>query len=245
MRSGLILALLVLGLASPGFTQPVPPIRDLPATGGVQRPAAQTQDADIFAFVGESGSQQRFTVTSAKPVEITLFSPSGAPMLTKEGTGTVTLDAVLSWLDVHTVAVLRSSPSTPYVIQRRATLPTITQAIFARRVGQEITFKDGTKETKCWIVPGEKQGSVGEQRTHTLSRLGQTIITIVPNGPTNVSVRELSFWAEGEDVVESWRIYPGGKEEEQAFSPALSTFQVPPNAGPYTGYYCPGVKPVH
>jgi hypothetical protein len=245
MRRGLILAFMFLALASPGFAQPAPAIRELPATGVVQRPAVQTQEADIFAFVGEGGSQQRFTVTSAKPVEITLFGPSGAPMLTKEGTGTVTLDAVLSWLDVHTVAVLRSSPSTPYVIQRRATIPTPTQTIFARHVGQEYTFGDGKKETKCWIVPGEKQGILGEARTHTLSRLGQTVITIEPKGAESVAVRELSFRTEGEKFVRSTRVYPGGEEKIETFSATAPDFQLPANAGPYKGYYCPGVKPVH
>jgi hypothetical protein len=75
--------------------------------------------------------------------------------------------------------------------------------------------------------------------------LGQTVITIEPKGAESVAVRELSFRTEGEKFVRSTRVYPGGEEKIETFSATAPDFQLPANAGPYKGYYCPGVKPVH
>jgi hypothetical protein len=235
---------ILVALGGQAVAQNAAPARELMTTAAIQRTASQVPEADLYYFVGEPGSRQHFTVTSTKPVEITLFGPTGAPMLTKEGTGTVTLDAVLSWLDVHTVAVLRSSPSTPYTLKRSATKPTYPEAEFATYVGDEIISANGSKSTQCWLIPGERIGFLGSGATSTLSRSGQGVVSVFPR-PTGVAVTEDWIRIDNDNIVKSTQTYPGGakKETRQPFD--IGTFQRPATLGAYAGYYCPGAPQVH
>jgi hypothetical protein len=244
MKLRLSVVILLLALGGRASAQNAAPARELTTTAAIQRPASEAPEADLYYFVGEPGSHQRFTVTSTKPVEITLFSPAGVPMLSKEGTGTVTLDAVLSWLDVHTVAVLRSSPATPYTLKRSATKPTYREAVFAINVGDEVIAANGSKSTQCWLIPGEKLGFVGSEATTTLSRSGDGAIGIYPTS-TGVVVNESWARIDDESVIRSTQTFPGGAKQETRTPLDIATFQRPPTLGTYKGYYCPGAPQVH
>lgn len=217
------------------------PARELTTAAPIRMPAATNPAADMFYFVGAAGAHQGFTVTSKTPVEITLFGPGGDVMLRQEGSGTVKLDTVLSWVDVHTVAVLRANPATPYTIAMSASEPTIGDAFLASFVGEQITAANGNTSTQCWEIPGEVIRGVETGGVAILSRSGGTEILISEiNGV--VAATETSRRFEDREVVVTTRAHPGSAVSERREPFDASDFRRPAGLK-YTGYYCKGYEP--
>jgi hypothetical protein len=124
------------------------PVKGTPGTKAV---------ADIYYLAGEVGAKESFTLTVKGRASVTLFGPDGSEMQTREGSGTVQLEAVLPFTDVYTVAVARKMPGQTYALSRKATTPTFEEAAMAG--GGGYASKDGTY-FKCWVVPGVKLRSV-------------------------------------------------------------------------------------
>jgi hypothetical protein len=243
MTAKLAFALALLFAAVPCAAQQAgAPARELTTAAPIKMPAATSPAADLFFFVGAAGARQRFTVTSKTPVEITLFGPGGDVMLSKEGSGTVTLTAVLSWVDVHTVAVTRANAATPYTIAMSANEPTLHDASFASFVGeQQIDRPGGATFTQCWEIPGERIRVVESGEIVMLSRSG-VFETSISERNGVVTTQEGARRFDDKEVVVKTRTRPGGavSERREPFDP--SVFQRPANLK-YAGYYCPGYAP--
>jgi hypothetical protein len=134
--------------------------------------------ADIYYLVGEMGAAETYTLTVKGPASLTLFSPGGHEILTAQGSGTVKLTVHLPATDVFTLAVARKHPSQPYSLSRKATIPTLAEAMMAGGAGVEGSFVDKNgKEVKissCWITPGVRlrlnYASVTDQYTLAADR---------------------------------------------------------------------------
>ena len=123
--------------------------------------------ADVYYLVGEVGAKEAYTFTGKGPASLTLFGPDGSEILTSSGSGTVKLEVVLPFTDVFTLAVARKTPAQPYVLARKATVPTLAEAELAKGVGYERDH-----ESPCWIIPGVKVKIIysnGDFREDTLA----------------------------------------------------------------------------
>jgi hypothetical protein len=242
MIGKLAFALALMFAAVPCGAQPAPlPARELTTAAPIKMPAATKSEADMFYFVGVAGARQRFTVTSKTPVEITLFGPGGDVMLSKEGSGAVTLTAVLSWLDVHTVAVTRANATTTYTIAMSASEPTPNDALFATNVGEQIPGANGSALTRCWEIPGERMRYAESGTVVMLSRSGAFQASISERNGL-VTALEVARGLKGDELVEVTRAHPGGAITERRLPFDLSALRRPANLK-YAGYYCKGYEP--
>ena len=107
-----IAAVTVAALSFPAHAQ-IEGARELLAGVPISAPAGKPGQMDFYYFTGEPGSHQGFTLTTEGEAEIVLIAPTGDVMLNKHGKGKISLEAVLSWLDVHVIAVTRASGCSP------------------------------------------------------------------------------------------------------------------------------------
>lgn len=150
------LAALVLALAALAFVVPanaqVTGAHELKTTVPAKGVAGKPGQIDYYYFAGEAGSRQTFTWTGKGQAMLILFTPDGDAMVEAEGSGTVKLEAVLSWTDVYSVAVVRKNPALAYTLARQATVPTFGEAEFATWVG----YQDDKKK---WAMLDDSGGS--------------------------------------------------------------------------------------
>jgi hypothetical protein len=235
----LIVAALLLIIAAPALAQ-ADVARELVPGKPIAAPAGKANAPDIYTFVGQAGSRVSFTLKIKGDAEIALFGPQGEQMLNVAGSGTVTLDAVLSWLDVHSVAVLRRDPSQPYTLAMTATEPTLAEALTATAMGYTITPGGQRPFVQCWTKPGVI-AAVRGQDLRGLSMLSADresviVITKLADGPQVASI--LEYRIEGDELIRTTRGIDGDpKETRYEYEPAV--FQREPITKDYVGYNCP------
>jgi hypothetical protein len=189
--------------------------------------------ADVYYLVGESGAKETYTLTAKGPASLTLFGPDGSEILTASGSGSVSLDVVLPFTDVFTIAVARKATAAPYSLKRKATVPTFTEAQLAGGIGYE--SKDG-KRSQCWIIPGVKARVTypngKEEFTLAADRNTITFVSFTQKG---TSSGEASY-ASNENMVRRTARYPNGKVSEASYDPRYA--YDPKDDGRFTGYRC-------
>ncbi len=116
--------------------------------------------SDIYRFVGASGTTIKATLTAPGKAALILYTPAGEEMLTAQGNGTVTLEAILPLNDVFLLAVLRKDGAQPYKLALPGVEADLHLAKFAAYVGYSINTEEGEKNshivTQCWMDPGVK-----------------------------------------------------------------------------------------
>ena len=189
--------------------------------------------ADIYYLVGESGAKETYTLTAKGPASLTLFGPDGSAILTESGSGSVALEVVLPFTDVFTIAVARKSTAAPFLLSRKATVPTMTEAQLAGGIGYE--SKDG-RRSQCWLVPGVKvRVTYPSGREEFTLAADRNTITFVSFAPKGTSTGDASFNSDGEMVRRTAR-FPNGKVKEDSYDPRYA--YDPEEDGRFTGYRC-------
>lgn len=198
----LLWAVAAIAIATPAAAKPHSPAPPIELVSGktITGTAKPGEPVDTYYLIGMSGTTARFDVKSAGPVEVTLFDPGGTKILSKSGSGTVTLRAVLPWSDVHTLAIARAKPSVPYTLRTEMSEPTAGEMSFASGMGYK--FKDGYK---CWITPGVKRLTVLSRGTQEISlladRMGAHRVDNLEGIRRDISV---AYAVEGDDLVISF-----------------------------------------
>jgi hypothetical protein len=203
-------------------------------------PAGEAGATDVYTFVGQPGSQVSFTLKIKGDAEIALFGPHGEPMLNVAGSGTVKLDAVLSWLDVHSVAVLRRDPSQPYTLAMTATEPTLAEARHALGMGYTLTTEGGTPYSHCWLKPGVAAAYRGKdyRAESVLSADRESIILMMKYDDGRQAIRIVKYQIDGEEMINTTRRF-GEDTRESRNEFDLSGFQADETKRDYVGYTCP------
>ena len=112
---------------------------------------------DLYRFVGGSGTTIKATLTAPGKAALILYTPAGEEMLTAQGTGTVTLEAILPLWDVFFIGVVRKNPAQPHSLKLTAVESDMHLALFAMKVGFAVEHEDKGKPylvSSCWIEPG-------------------------------------------------------------------------------------------
>lgn len=153
-----IFSLLALVVAAPCAAQgPRPALqpRMLPVGAPVSMAAGKPGMIDLFSFVTLPGDTHTITVrsNSKKPVEVQLLDPGGNVVMQGSGVGTVSIEAVASWGDAYSVAVIRADAAAPYSVRRDTTLATVQQFLLAHMAGYK--RGEGLMTTRCWLEPGK------------------------------------------------------------------------------------------
>jgi hypothetical protein len=156
MKAIVVMLLLALVSGAASASAQVTEAREILSTGQVQGAPGSSAKADVLYFAGEMGAKETYTLTIKGPASITLFSRQGIEILSAEGSGTVRLEAILPGTDVYTLAIARKVPAQSYTLSRRATVPTLAEALLAQGVGFTGTMSDGSDVDLCWIIPGLK-----------------------------------------------------------------------------------------
>ena len=189
--------------------------------------------ADIYYLVGESGAKETYTLAGKGPASLTLFGPDGSEILTASGSGSVSLEVVLPFTDVFTIAVARKSTAAPYSLSRKATVPTLAEAEMAGGIGYE--SKDG-KRAQCWIIPGVKaRVTYPKGKEEFTLAADRDTVTFVSFAPRGTSSGDASFTSDGEMVRRAVR-YPDGKVKDVSYEPRYP--YDPQEDGRFTGYLC-------
>jgi hypothetical protein len=230
------MAALVAALTAPAQAQ-VEGAREIVVGTPVTAAAGKSSQADLYYFVGQPGARQGFTLTTKGEAEITLFGPTGELILTAHGRDTVKLEAVIAWLDIHTIAVARAAPAKPYTLTMTASEPTLGEMAFSTAVGSQV----GTLR-RCWLVPGVKmrltQGDLEQVNTLNADRSSQTLVVKSSNQSIN---GEMKVHLDGNDIVfQRWLRDVRLDDDRAPFLPA--TYRPGPDAV-YRGYYCPAAEP--
>lgn len=152
-----ILALVLALVATPCLAQSgdsAAGARRLPAGEVLVGPPGKPGGADIYTFVTLPGDSHIITVRSVgtRPIEVLLLDPGGNIVGQASGIGNVRLEAIASWGDTYSVAVIRASPATAYTVQRSTTAGTLEQFVLAHMAGYKAK-SDST--TRCWLEPGK------------------------------------------------------------------------------------------
>ena len=190
---------------------------------------------DIYRFVGGSGTTIKATLTAPGKSALILYTPAGEEMLTAQGSGSVTLEAILPLWDVFFIGVVRQNAGQPYSLKLTGVDPDPHLALFARDTGYAATYMDKAKPylvTICWIEPGVKirrtfvtgveEVSIGRGGKEYGSWKGQ-------DGKTNVGEHSVRF--DGQTMI---RTVASGK---QRTTPVELLFGSDPTAK-YRGYLC-------
>ncbi|MGL3822994.1 hypothetical protein [Sphingopyxis sp. R3-92] len=132
-----------------------PAPRMLPEASLINGASGKRGSIDIYSFVTLPGETNRTVVNmkSKTPVEVRLLDPAGNVIVQQNGVGTVALEAVSSWGDVYSVAVIRADSTAPYTIERERTPASLERFIVAHMAGYR--RDEAGASTSCWIVPGE------------------------------------------------------------------------------------------
>lgn len=86
------------------------------AIGQTKTKAAGTK-ADLYRFGAGSGTTITATLTAPGKSALMLYTPDGEEMLSAQGDGSVTLEAIIPLDEVFTIAVLREDSSKPYSLK--------------------------------------------------------------------------------------------------------------------------------
>lgn len=188
---------------------------------------------DIYRFVGGSGTTIKATLTAPGKSALILYTPAGEEMLTAQGSGTVTLEAILPLWDVFFIGVVRTNPAQPHSLKLTGVEPDPHLAAFALKTGYTVEYKVNAQPrsvTSCWLEPGVKKretyaigiadvsiGRGGKEfgtwkgqdgRTvkaeHSVRFEGQTMIRTVASGKETTTPVELLF---GSDPTAKYRGY--------------------------------------
>ena len=125
---------------------------------------------DIYRFVGGSGTTIKATLTTPGKAALIFYTPAGEEMMTAQGTGSVTLEAILPLWDVFFLSIVREDGAKPYALSLTGDEPDAHLALFSHRVG----FAGSLYET-CWVEPGiskRRKWSTGTD-VDTLGRQGR------------------------------------------------------------------------
>ena len=139
-----------LAAATTAVAQP----RMLPAGSEVRGAAGKPGSVDLYSFMTLPGDTHRITVRSgsSKPIEVQLLDPGGNVIMKDSGVGELKIEAVASWGDAYSVAVIRAQPATTYSIQRDTAPGTLQQFVMAHMAGY--TRDEGSFTKRCWTEPG-------------------------------------------------------------------------------------------
>ena len=118
---------------------------------------------DIYRFVGGSGTTIKATLTAPGEAALILYTPAGEEMLTAQGAGSVTLEAILPLWDVFLISVLRADGDKPYTLKLTGDEPDALFATFAYGAGYEVVLRsNGAKDlSSCWVDPGHTFRATG------------------------------------------------------------------------------------
>ena len=158
---------------------------------------------DLYRFVGGSGTTIKATLTAPGKAALILYTPAGEEMLTAQGNGTVTLEAILPLWDVFFIGVVRKNPAQPHSLKLTGVEPDDNFAEFAGWVGYSHKYSNGVIETQCWLDPGRQirvTRSDGEVQVGTIGRGGKTYYAGTKNGKS--AKWEILRSVEGDEVVE-------------------------------------------
>lgn len=237
------LAALVLALAALAFVVPanaqVTGAHELKTTVPAKGVAGKPGQIDYYYFAGEAGSRQTFTWTGKGQAMLILFTPDGDAMVEAEGSGTVKLEAVLSWTDVYSVAVVRKNPALAYTLARQATVPTFGEAELATWAGY-VNRRNNVNAWGCWVIPGVQRKSIfpdGEVWTRTLSADRKSFSLQKRDAKGVVSIAQYEKRIEGNELVTEVT-YPDGKHKTSRVPYNESMFVRDPSQSTWRGYWC-------
>ena len=160
---------------------------------------------DIYRFVGGSGTTIKATLTAPGKAALILYTPAGEEMLTAQGNGSVTLEAILPLAEMFSIAVLRKDGAKPYALKLNGVEPDAHLALWAHRSGFAVEHedKDGPYfSSTCWIEPGVKIRRMWPKGVEeiTLGRGGKEFATWkTKNGKSGAAEREVRF--DGPNVI--------------------------------------------
>ena len=154
---------------------------------------------DIYRFVGGSGTTIKATLTAPGKAALILYTPAGEEMLTAQGNGSVTLEAILPLWDVFFLSVVREGGAMPYALGLTGDEPDAHLALFAHNVG----FARSLYKT-CWVEPGiskRRKWSTGTD-VATLGRQGRYVTEFFgSDGRSLGNARTTKVDIKGDDVT--------------------------------------------
>lgn len=186
---------------------------------------------EIYRLVGGPGTTIQATLTTPGKAALILYTPAGEEMLTVEGTGSVTLDAILPLWDVFFIGVVRKKAAQPHSLKLAGVDPDRHLAAFADDTGYKSDHPQGAVTT-CWIEPGIKLRRTYPDRVEEISigRGGKEFGSWkLKNGKTGAAERTVRF--EGQTMVIRTA---SGKEHRRELDPTRGTY---PGAT-YHSYLC-------
>lgn len=118
---------------------------------------AKADEPDLYLMTGEVGATITLAAKGNGPLSLSLFTSEGEPMLTAEGDGSASLEAILPATDAYMVAVAGGSTK-QYELGLTSVAPDAHLALFSRHVGYayDIDTVAGTTAEwgSCWVEPG-------------------------------------------------------------------------------------------
>jgi hypothetical protein len=140
---------------------------------------------DLYRFLSVVGTRVTVTATVPGPATVTLYTPEGDRMMSADGSGTVSLEAVLPTTGMYMASVARAARNKSYTMRVTAPEPSLLHAYAAMGVGY------GGRGEKpyytCWVEPGRQRKYVGPDT--------QLVTTVVDEDHTVTTFpdSELSF----------------------------------------------------
>jgi hypothetical protein len=201
---------------------------------------------DIYYFTGEAGAKLTFALSSKAATRLVLYTPAGEEMLTAGGDTGATLEAVLPFNEVYTLAVIRRDATQPYALFMTATQPTLGEALLATGVGYERLIGGGKRDRQCWVKPGvmlrvtyPDAAAPGDAQTYEAALAPDRETTSITfryrNGNTASYIER--YRVEGAEYVQSYEYSNGQKiEKRRALAPEI--FSIGSPAPRFTGYHC-------
>ena len=142
---------------------------------------------NFYRFGAPAGTTVQATLTSSGPVALVLYTPAGEEILSVNGSGAVSLEAILPLTDVFMLGVLRPDPSKSFTLKTSADQPDIHQQLFAKYAGYKYEEPEYVGSVECWIDPGHRLRTTfgnGAVREATLGRGGRIYYTTSFKGKT-------------------------------------------------------------
>ena len=210
----------------------------------------------MYRFVALAGTTIRVRVSGGRGKSIlVLYTPAGDEMLSAEGVGSVSLEAILPLNDEYFVGVIRADSTAPRTLRLSRIEADPLKVGFAEYVGYErVNTKTGEPVSRqCWVEPGAKLRVLPLPGTE--ARFTRTEITLSRDGTEyfaffrpDGSVLRSAFQARyvGDSVITRSWAEGGTPRERRALAPSDSVLlardmRSRTGLGRYAGYHCAAI----